>query len=139
MAEKGGTRQTILRNLINEQGNAVNDRMGPDTFADYLGKVQWAPNEDLEFEVDQKFLNQRGRYTTRAEVKQDPFTWEELDVAIGKMKNNKAPGPNRVTPKLIQLLGDEGRDRLLSLTNSCWEKEELFDEMNKADRAVIYT
>ena len=42
----------------------------------------------------------------------------ELDVAIGKMKNNKTPGPNRVTSELMKLLGDEGRDRLLSLMNS---------------------
>ena len=54
------------------------------------------------------------------------------------MNNNKTPGPNRVTPELIKLLGDEGRDRLLSLINSCWEREELFGEMNRADLAVIY-
>ena len=128
-------------NLIDEQGRTVNDRMRPDTFADYFEKVQWAPNEDLdlEFEVDrQLFETVRPIYDTEAEVKQDSFTRNELDVAIGKMKNNKTPGPNRVTSELIKLLGDEGRDRLLSLINSCWENEELFDEVNSADLAVIY-
>ena len=128
-------------NLIDEQGKAVNDRMRPDTFAYYFEKVQWAPNADLdlEFEVDQQlFEPERQIYDTEAEVKQDSFTRNELDVAIGKMKNNKAPGPNRVTSELIKLLGGGGRDRLLSLINSCREREELFDEMNKADLAVIY-
>ena len=31
-------------NLKNERGELVNDRMRPDTFADYFGKVQWARN-----------------------------------------------------------------------------------------------
>ena len=128
-------------NLINEQGNAVNDRMRPDTFADYFEKVQWAPNEDLELELEvdqQLFEPEEPIHDTQVEVRQDSFTREELDVAIGKLKNNKAPGPNRVTPELVKLLGDEGRDRLLELINNCWDKEELFDEMNKAGLAVIY-
>ena len=105
-----------------------------------MKKVQWAPNEDLdlELEVDQQMFEPEGPiHDTEAEVKQYLFTREELDVAIGKMKNNRAPGPNRVTPELIQLLRDERKDRLLHFINSCWDKEELFDEMNKADLAVI--
>ena len=45
-------------NLIDEQGKAVNDRMRPDTFADYFEKVQCAPNEglDLEPEVDRQLF-----------------------------------------------------------------------------------
>ena len=98
-------------NLIDEQGKAVNDRMRPDTFAYYFEKVQWAPNEDLDLEpeVDQQlFEPERPIYDTEAEVKQDSFTRNELDVAIGNMKNNKAPGPNRVISELIKLLGWEG-------------------------------
>ena len=99
-------------NLINEHGNVVNDRMRPDTFADYFKQIQWAPNEDLDLELEvdrQLFEPEEPIHDTQAEVRQDSFTREELDVAIGKLKNNRGPGPNRVTPELIKLLGDEER------------------------------
>ena len=83
-------------------------------------------------------INQAPVYETEAEVKQDPFTREELDRAISRLKNNKTPGPNRVTSELIKLLEDEGRQKLLELLNRCWENEELFEGMNQADLAVIY-
>ena len=35
-------------NLKNERGELVNDRMRPDTFADYFEKVQWARNEQID-------------------------------------------------------------------------------------------
>ena len=95
----------------------------------------------LEDELDQQQLHGINRapiYEIEAEVKQDPFTREELDKAIARLKNNKTPGPNRVTSELIKLLEDEGRQKLLDLLNRCWENEELFEEMNQADLAVIY-
>ena len=35
-------------NLQNERGKRVNDRMRPDTFADYFEKVQWARNHEID-------------------------------------------------------------------------------------------
>ena len=102
--------------------------MRPDTFADYFERVQWAKNLELEEELDQQIaqgINQAPVYDTEAEVKQDPFTREELDRAISRLKNNKTPGPNRVTPELVKLLEDEGRQKLLELLNRCWENEEI--------------
>ena len=115
--------------------------MRPDTFADYFERVQWAKNLDLEEELEQQRvqgINQTPVYETEAGVKQESFTREELDRAISRLKNNKTPGPNRVTSELIKLLEDEGRQKLLDLLNRCWETEELFEEMNQADLAVIY-
>ena len=77
-------------------------------------------------------------YDTEAEVKQDSFTKEELNEAISRLKNNKTPGPNGVTSELIKLLDEEARGKLLELLNKCWEEEEVFEEMNQADLAVIY-
>ena len=71
-------------------------------------------------------------------MKQDSFTKEELDKAIPILKNNTTPGPNRVTSELINLLDEEAREKLLELLNKCWEEEELYEEMNQADLAVIY-
>ena len=71
-------------------------------------------------------------------MKQDFSTKEELDKAINILKNNKTPGPNGVTSELIKLLGEEAREKILELLNKCWEGEELFEEMNQADLAVIH-
>ena len=57
---------------------------------------------------------------------------------IGTLNNNKIPGPNRVTSELIKLLDEEAREKLLELLSRCWEEEELLEEMNQADLAVIY-
>ena len=71
-------------------------------------------------------------------MKQDSFTKEELDGAVSRLKNNRAPGPNGVTSELINLLDEEARGKLLELLNKCLEEEELFEEMSQADLAVIY-
>ena len=78
-------------------------------------------------------------YDTEAEVVQDRLTNEELDKAITRLKNNKTPGPDRVTPELVKSLDEEGGEKLLDLLNKCREDEELFEEMNQADFAAIYT
>ena len=56
-----------LITLQNERGKLANDRMRPDTFADYSGKAQWARNH----EIDQQ--QQEGLapiYDTEADVTQ---------------------------------------------------------------------
>ena len=82
--------------------------MRPDTFADYFEKVQWARNEQIE-QQRQDAPDLEPIYDTEAEVTQDPFTKEELNEAISRLKNNKTPGPNGVTSELIKLLDDEAR------------------------------
>ena len=71
-------------------------------------------------------------------MKQTDFDKDELDRAIARLKNNKSSGPNRVTSELIKLLDEMAREKLRSLLNKCWNNEQLFEEMNQADLAVIY-
>ena len=71
-------------------------------------------------------------------MKQDSFTKEELNEAMCRRRNNKTPGPNGVTYERIKLLSEEARGKLLELLNKCWEEEELVEELNPADLAVIY-
>ena len=98
-------------NLKNERGELVNDRMRPDTFADFLEKVQWARNNDID-QQRQEAPDVEPLYDTEAEVKQDPFTKGELNEAISRLKNNKTPGPNGATPEVIKLLGEEARENI---------------------------
>ena len=123
-------------NLKNERGELVNDRMRPGTFAYYFGKVQRARNNDID-QQRQEVPDLEPIYDTEADVKQDSFTSEELNEAISRLKNNKTPGPNGVTSELTKLFNEEARGKLLELLNKCWEEEELFEEMNQADLAVI--
>ena len=59
--------------MKNERGELVNERMRPDTFADYFEKVQWARNEQIERQR-QDAPDAELIYDTEAEVKQDPLT-----------------------------------------------------------------
>ena len=111
--------------------------MRPNTFADYFGKVQWARNNDI-YQRRQEAPDLEPIYDTEAEVKQDSFTNKELNEAISRLKNNKTPGPNGVTSDLIKLLNEEAGRKPLELLNTCWEKEDLLEEMNQADLAAIY-
>ena len=61
-----------------------------------------------------------------------------MDKAINRIKNNKTPGPNRATSEFIKLLDEGAREKLLELLNTCWEEEELLEEMSQADLAAIY-
>ena len=95
--------------MKNERGELVNYRVRPDTFADYFEKVQWARNGQID-QHRQEAPDSEPIYDTEAEVKQDPFTKEEFNGAISRLKNNKTPGPNGVTSELIQLLDGEARE-----------------------------
>ena len=107
-------------NLQNERGKLVNGRMGPDTFAYYFEKVQCARNHEID---QQQQENLAPIYDTEADVTQYHFTKEELDKAITRLTNDKAPGPNRVTSELIRLLGEETKEQLPDLLSEILEGE----------------
>lgn len=111
--------------------------MGPDTFADYVEKVQWARNHEID-QQRQEDPDVVPIYDTEANVEQDSLTKEDLDKTIIRLRDITTPGPNRVTSELIKLLDEKAREKLLELLSQCWEGEELFEEMNQADLAVIY-
>ena len=57
---------------------------------------------------------------------------------MGKLKNNKAPGPGEVPPELIKWLDSESRNVILELLNDCWNKESLTKDTNDAKLTIIY-
>ena len=79
-------------NLRHERGELVNDRMRPNTFAYFFERVPWDRSSDIN-QQRQEAPDVAPIYETEADVKQDPFTKEELDGAISRLKNNKTPGP----------------------------------------------
>uniref|UniRef100_A0A2C9KVC7 Reverse transcriptase domain-containing protein n=1 Tax=Biomphalaria glabrata TaxID=6526 RepID=A0A2C9KVC7_BIOGL len=54
-----------------------------------------------------------------------PFCRAELDGAIAKCKNRKAPGPDKVTPKMVKHLGCIAKDNLLGPIRKLWVESRL--------------
>jgi hypothetical protein len=49
----------------------------------------------------------------------DPTNLEEIDEIVKKLKNNKAPGPDKITNRLIKKLPKRGLDYIQFIINSC--------------------
>ena len=61
-----------------------------------------------------------------------PFTLDELETAINRLKKGKAPGADEVSNEMITNLGNVAKANLLSLINECWQKKELPKEWKRA-------
>jgi len=59
-----------------------------------------------------------------------PPTSEELEKAIKKLKNNKAPAADGITAELFKQDGTELKNRMLQLIFRIWTNEELPHEWN---------
>ena len=44
----------------------------------------------------------------------------ELDIATGKLKNKKSPGPDKIHPEFIKNLGAKAKLTLLNIFNKVW-------------------
>ena len=72
------------------------------------------------------------------EVETGEIEMKELDEAIKKLKNNKAPGPDEIPAELFKWLDGESRKVILETLNECWRNETLIEDMNDARLAIIY-
>ena len=59
------------------------------------------------------------------------ITWEELQQAIAKLKNGKAPGLNDVPPDAFKSLTKNNLANLLEHLNSFWNDEVDFEEWHE--------
>eukprot|EP00972_Heterocapsa_arctica_P054923 8098955-Heterocapsa_arctica.AAC.1 len=88
-------KRTKLKNL---DGQLVNDRKRPDTFAEYDEKVQW---NNPQISPITEGIKTTALFPTAANVNTNPITSEELEDVIREFKNNKAPGPSGVPIEAI--------------------------------------
>ena len=72
------------------------------------------------------------------EVETGEIKMKELDEAMKKFKNNKAPGPDEIPAELFKWLDEEPRKVILETLNECWRNETLMKDMNGARLAIIY-
>ena len=55
----------------------------------------------------------------------DQITMTELDAALRKAKNHKAPGPDGIQAELCKYLDIQNKTTLLSVLNGWWSKEAI--------------
>lgn len=53
------------------------------------------------------------------------ITEEELQEAVRKMKNGKAPGHDQISAEMVKLMGPVGRKMLLQLINEIWKQDRI--------------
>ena len=50
------------------------------------------------------------------------ITLDELNLAISRLKSNKAPGPDGLPSELYKWLDEDNRTTLLRHLNKCWDR-----------------
>ena len=83
-------------------------------FRDHLQNKQWAPQEQSSNNLH--ILKAR-RNLRDAAPDETPFTIEDLQTALVKLKKRKAPGPNHTANELFMLLDDDNQRLLLEFYN----------------------
>ena len=68
----------------------------------------------------------------------EPFSEQDLEEIINKIKNNKAPGPDHNLNEIFRLLDGESRINLLEYYNKIWERGEAPEEWKEALVLSIY-
>ena len=67
-----------------------------------------------------------------------PITIEELEKALQETRRGKAPGLDGVSPETLKLGGPKLKDCLLSLYNTCWQRQTLPQDFKDALIVMIY-
>ena len=62
----------------------------------------------------------------------DPFHMRELNLAIKKLKNKKAPGVDGVTNDMLKHLGPTAKNILLKIFNSSWHSGKFLTSWKEA-------
>ncbi|XP_042884442.1 uncharacterized protein LOC122261026 [Penaeus japonicus] len=61
-----------------------------------------------------------------------PIIKSEVRVAIGKMKKNKAPGPDKIVTEMIKALDEFGIDKMTEIINEIYDSGEIPEELSKS-------
>lgn len=77
-----------------------------------------------------------GNYTTN--IKHDPLMEEEIKIAVKKMKNKKAPGPDKITNENIKSLLNIMSPEITSFFNLCLEKSATPNSWKHQSLKILY-
>ena len=119
------------RHLVVE-GKPIPWSRSHDAFKQHLEHKQWCNRH-----LDHTALRAKRKLYQQFQD-QEPFTLEELQSSLAKLKNNKAPGPDQTPNELFKLLDAESEIKLLALYNEIWEKGEAPEEWKQAVIVTLY-
>ena len=125
---------TVLSTLIKEDGSLTNnwsdsveylmDKLLPDDNPADDSEYHTALRNDMELE-----------YKTIAMA--EPFTEEEVREQITTLKNNKAPGPDRIKSEIIQKLQNNLLTPLTQLFNECLKQQKFPDIWKESNLLIL--
>lgn len=80
----------------------------------------------------------RRKYThiKRHEINVPPLFKEEFEIALGSIKIDKAPGPDKIPPEAVKIVGETHKDQLLEICNNLLRKQE-FPRLWKEAKVVL--
>ena len=107
--------------VIEEGGKTYTGKIAANILADGFAKesnIHMPKSKIRENKKELKKINKK--QADEQDIMNKPFSHEELDSAIKKLKKKKAPGPDGVTNEMIINLGTGGRQHLLDLINQSW-------------------
>ena len=118
--------------LKDKDGNRVGPRGRANAIATYLHDVQWQA-EDLPPPVaKEKIILTELPYNTNL------ISFQELQDALKKAKNNKAAGPDNIPAELLKYLDAGNKQALLSVLNDWWTSETVPAELLHAQVVSIF-
>ena len=92
-------------------------------FNKYFASINKSRNDKATDDALLKELKEKERSRpANIPIFNQPFTHQELQNAISKLKPRKSPGPDKVHNEMLQNLGPLGKEHLLNFINETWER-----------------
>jgi ribonuclease HI len=126
------TKDTYCKTVLKDNGKYHTGKMAANILADFYKEegtitLSRARAKEVHAEIKDKLKNQNPDSSMTT-----PFTMMELDSAIKKLKNKKAPGKDSITNEMIKNLGPTARSRLLLIFNQSWSSGKIPDNWREA-------
>lgn len=102
------------------------DQKKAEHFNRYFASVNRASRLTEDDKVRLKNLKEREKApTANLALFEEKYTMRELRHALKKLRPRKSPGPDKIHNEMLRKLGPKGRETLLHLINSSWEKGQV--------------
>ena len=75
---------------------------------------------------------------TTPECMNKDFSLQELNDALESLKNNKSPGPDKITNEMLQHLGPIAKAKLLEIYNNSWKKGQVPQIWKEANMMPVH-
>ena len=109
-----------------EKGEIVSDKRKATILNTHFASVNRKQRRKRLDKGIHRILKQKEkRRNTVHEVFNKNFTSGELELALKKLKQRKAPGPDKITNEMLLHLGSKGKRKILEFINRTWQKSYL--------------